>query len=150
MGVIVITGGSRGIGAAAAVECARQGFGVILTYRDNERAARSVVARIEAAGGRAVALLLDVADLGSFAGFRSAVQQKLQTAVDAAMLEQYAIILMDIEMPRMNGLEATAKIREWERQSGLPSIPIVGISGNARQVRQFTYDDTAISGCISP
>jgi NAD(P)-dependent dehydrogenase (short-subunit alcohol dehydrogenase family) len=78
MGVIVITGGSRGIGAAAAVECARQGFGVILTYRDNERAARSVVARIEEAGGRAVALPLDVADIGSFGGFRSAVQQKLE------------------------------------------------------------------------
>jgi NAD(P)-dependent dehydrogenase (short-subunit alcohol dehydrogenase family) len=79
MGVIVITGGSRGIGAAAAVECARQGFGVILTYRDNERAARSVVARIEAAGARAVALPLDVADLGSFGGFRSVVQQQLET-----------------------------------------------------------------------
>ncbi|MGB5825849.1 MAG: SDR family NAD(P)-dependent oxidoreductase, partial [Pseudomonas mandelii] len=46
MSVIVITGGSRGIGASAAVHCARRGMGVILTYKSNVQAADSVVQRI--------------------------------------------------------------------------------------------------------
>jgi len=58
-------------------------------------------------------------------------------AVDAAVLEHYDVILMDIEMPTLNGLQATAKIREWEQERHLAPIPIVGVSGNARQVRSF-------------
>lgn len=79
MGVIVITGGSRGIGASTAEQCARQGMGVILTYKTNGQAAQSVASRIELAGGKAVALELDVADVSSFGTFRAAVVQALQT-----------------------------------------------------------------------
>lgn len=61
MSVIVITGGSRGIGASTALECARRGLGVILTYEHNPGAAEDVVRRIIDAGGSAVALPLDVA-----------------------------------------------------------------------------------------
>ena len=78
MGVIVITGGSRGIGASAAEQCARQGMGVILTYKTNGQAAQSVVSRIGLAGGKALALQLDVADVSSFGTFRAAVVQALQ------------------------------------------------------------------------
>lgn len=78
MGVIVITGGSRGIGASTAEQCARQGMGVILTYKTNGQAAQSVASRIELAGGKAVALELDVADVSSFGTFRTAVVQALQ------------------------------------------------------------------------
>lgn len=78
MGVIVITGGSRGIGASTAEQCARQGLGVILTYKTNGQAAQSVASRIELAGGKAVALELDVADVSSFGTFRTAVVQALQ------------------------------------------------------------------------
>jgi NAD(P)-dependent dehydrogenase (short-subunit alcohol dehydrogenase family) len=73
MGVIVITGGSRGIGASAAEHAARRGMGVILTYNANPQAAASVVERIEQAGGKAVALKLDVSDVGSFEAFRASV-----------------------------------------------------------------------------
>ena len=69
MGVIVITGGSRGIGASAAEHCAQKGMGVILTYNSNADAAQSVVQRIESAGGKAVALKLDVADISGFEAF---------------------------------------------------------------------------------
>ncbi|WP_223416263.1 MULTISPECIES: SDR family NAD(P)-dependent oxidoreductase [unclassified Pseudomonas] len=78
MGVMVITGGSRGIGASTAEQCARQGMGVILTYKTNGQAAQSVASRIELAGGKAVALELDVADVSSFGTFRTAVVQALQ------------------------------------------------------------------------
>ncbi|MFJ2986029.1 MULTISPECIES: SDR family NAD(P)-dependent oxidoreductase [unclassified Pseudomonas] len=78
MGVIVITGGSRGIGASTAQHLARRGMGVILTYKRSSDAARQVVADIEHVGGKAVALELDVADVGSFVSFREAVIEVLQ------------------------------------------------------------------------
>jgi NAD(P)-dependent dehydrogenase (short-subunit alcohol dehydrogenase family) len=52
---------------------ARRGMGVILTYNANPAAAHAVVQHIEQAGGKAVALKLDVADVGSFAAFRESV-----------------------------------------------------------------------------
>jgi len=79
MGVIVITGGSRGIGASTAELCAQRGMGVILTYNSNPEAAQTVVRRIESAGGKAVALKLDVADVSGFEVFRQAVLHVLQT-----------------------------------------------------------------------
>jgi NAD(P)-dependent dehydrogenase (short-subunit alcohol dehydrogenase family) len=77
MKVIVITGGSRGIGASAALQCAQLGMGVILTYKSQPEAAASVVERIEAIGGKAVALALDVGDANSFASFRDEVRRTL-------------------------------------------------------------------------
>ena len=79
MDIVVITGGSRGIGASTALECARRGLGVILTYHRNPDAADQVVRQIEAAGGKAVALPLDVGEAGNFADFRQAVQHTLSS-----------------------------------------------------------------------
>jgi NAD(P)-dependent dehydrogenase (short-subunit alcohol dehydrogenase family) len=78
MSIIVITGGSRGIGASAAVQCARRGMGVILTYKSNRPAAEAVVQAIAAEGGRAVALELDVGNAASFAAFHDTVRRTLQ------------------------------------------------------------------------
>lgn len=78
MGVIVITGGSRGIGASAAEHIAQRGMGVILTYNNHPEAAASVVERIGHAGGKAVALKLDVSDIASFPAFRDSVALTLR------------------------------------------------------------------------
>ncbi|VVP67668.1 3-oxoacyl-[acyl-carrier-protein] reductase FabG [Pseudomonas fluorescens] len=86
MSVIVITGGSRGIGASTAEHIARRGMGVILTYNASPHAAATVVARIEHAGGKAVALKLDVADVGSFEAFRQSVVLTLRETWDTATL----------------------------------------------------------------
>ena len=86
MNVIVITGGSRGIGAAAAIEVAKLGMGVILTYNTNGAAADRVVATIEAAGGKAVALPLDVGNADSFGAFKAAVIQALETTWNTTSL----------------------------------------------------------------
>ena len=86
MGVIVITGGSRGIGASAAEHAAQRGMGVILTYNTRPDAADAVVRRIEQAGGKAVALKLDVADVASFKAFREAVVVALETTWGASTL----------------------------------------------------------------
>ena len=58
-GVALVTGGSRGIGAAVARSAARAGWAVCLTYRADEAAADSVVAEIEESGGVARAVRAD-------------------------------------------------------------------------------------------
>jgi len=59
-GVILITGGGRGIGAATARLAARRGYGVCLNYLRNRSTAESVVAAIHEGGGKAIAVAADV------------------------------------------------------------------------------------------
>ncbi|WP_048438502.1 SDR family oxidoreductase [Caenimonas sp. SL110] len=59
--VLIVTGGSRGIGAACALLAARKGYAVAVNYTANERAAQDVVQAIIASGGRAIAVQADVA-----------------------------------------------------------------------------------------
>ena len=82
MNIVIITGGSRGIGAASALECAKQGMGVILTYNNNPQAADGVVDSITKVGGTAVALKLDVTESFSFPAFRDTVQHVLHNTWD--------------------------------------------------------------------
>lgn len=79
MKVIIITGGSRGLGRSAALECAARGMGVILTYNSHPKSADAVVAEIEARGCKAAALKLDVGQVASFPMFRDAVVETLRT-----------------------------------------------------------------------
>ena len=59
--ILLVTGGSRGIGAATARLAAARGYAVCLSYRSNAAAAAAVVADIERAGGEALAVAADVA-----------------------------------------------------------------------------------------
>ena len=58
--VVIITGGSRGIGRAAAIAAAARGFRVVVGYASNEVAANEVVANIETKNGKAIAVKCDV------------------------------------------------------------------------------------------
>ncbi len=60
--VLLVTGGSRGIGAATCLMAAREGWAVAVNYTANSLAADEVVRTIRAAGGRAMAVQADVAD----------------------------------------------------------------------------------------
>lgn len=60
--IALVTGGSRGIGAATALLAARQGWAVAVNYAHNSLAADEVVRTIRADGGRAMAVQADVAD----------------------------------------------------------------------------------------
>ena len=75
--VSLVTGASRGLGRNMAVNIARQGGDVIVTYRQDAAQARAVVADIEALGRKAAALQLDVADITTFAAFTAAVKDVL-------------------------------------------------------------------------
>jgi NAD(P)-dependent dehydrogenase (short-subunit alcohol dehydrogenase family) len=59
--ILLVTGGSRGIGAATARLAAARGYAVAVNYRSRRDAADAVVADITAAGGRAVAIQADIA-----------------------------------------------------------------------------------------
>jgi 3-oxoacyl-[acyl-carrier protein] reductase len=63
----VVTGGSRGIGAAIARRLARDGANVVITYRKEAEAAAQVVAACREAGGRALAVQADVAEPAAMA-----------------------------------------------------------------------------------
>lgn len=65
MNYALVTGASRGIGAAIAKRLATQDLGVIINYRSNEAAARAVADEITSAGGTACLLPFDVADEAS-------------------------------------------------------------------------------------
>jgi len=77
MTITIITGGSRGIGRSTALQCAARGSGVILTYNSNPEGADEVVRMIDADGGKAVSLKLDVSDIASFARFKDNVAAAL-------------------------------------------------------------------------
>ncbi|MDX9746603.1 MAG: 3-oxoacyl-ACP reductase FabG [Syntrophales bacterium] len=58
----LITGGSRGIGRATALELSRAGYQVIITYKENDAAAEETLALIREQGGRGEAVRFDVSD----------------------------------------------------------------------------------------
>ncbi|MFH8612096.1 SDR family NAD(P)-dependent oxidoreductase [Streptomyces sp. NPDC018029] len=64
----LVTGGSRGMGAAIALGLAEAGADVAITYVRGEDAAREVVTKIESMGRRGIALRADAADAGDAAG----------------------------------------------------------------------------------
>ena len=53
-------------------------------------------------------------------------------ALEKVQSNQYNVVLMDVQMPEMDGLEATQKIREWEKETG-KHIPIIAMTAHAMQ-----------------
>lgn len=72
----IVTGGSRGIGAAIATRLAADGAHVVLTYNSSEGPANEVVAAIKKAGGSAEAIKADASDPASVAAYIDAAAQK--------------------------------------------------------------------------
>lgn len=64
--IALITGANRGLGRQTALDIARQGGDVIVTYRGSLEQAEAVVADIRALGRKAIALPLDMAQTASF------------------------------------------------------------------------------------
>ena len=67
--IVLITGGSRGLGRNMAIAVARKGMDIILTYNNNKEAADQVVAEIQSLGQKAKAFQLDTSDVGLFDNF---------------------------------------------------------------------------------
>jgi NAD(P)-dependent dehydrogenase (short-subunit alcohol dehydrogenase family) len=75
--ILLITGGSRGIGAAVAQRAATQGYAVAINYKSDEKAAASVVDAITKSGGKAVAIKGDMGVESDVARVFEAVDAKL-------------------------------------------------------------------------
>ena len=81
--VALVTGGSRGIGAAIAKRLAADGASVAITYAKDAAAASAVVKAIELSGGKAIAIQADAADAKAVKG---AVEKAVATEEIAAMV----------------------------------------------------------------
>lgn len=75
--LVLITGGSRGLGRSAALSLAAHGHDVIVTYLRNRAAAEAVVAEIAAVGRTAAALQLDTGHVAGFADFAARLKSTL-------------------------------------------------------------------------
>jgi NAD(P)-dependent dehydrogenase (short-subunit alcohol dehydrogenase family) len=76
--IVLVTGGSRGIGRSIAINAAKRGLGVILTYNSQPESGQAVVNEINNTGGKAIALHLDAGNTASFDGFVEKVSAVLQ------------------------------------------------------------------------
>jgi NAD(P)-dependent dehydrogenase (short-subunit alcohol dehydrogenase family) len=76
-GAVIVTGASRGIGAAIAEQLAEDGYGVVVNYAADADGAESVVSTIRARGGRAMAVRADVAAPGDVADLFEQAQQEM-------------------------------------------------------------------------
>ena len=145
----LVTGGSRGIGSAAAEILARQGARVILTYVRDAEAAQRTVQSIEAAGGRAEAEKLDVASFSQSEATVAALVKRLGgldilvanagIAVDSLLLRLKETDLDAILNVNLKGALACAQaaIKPMMRARSGRIIfvsSVVGQMGNAGQV----------------
>ena len=98
----LVTGGSRGIGAAIAETLARAGHPVVVNYKSNQAAAEEVKARIEAAGGEALLAQFDVADA---AATRAAMERLLADERPLGILVNNAGVARDAAFPSLTADE---------------------------------------------
>src|ERR1044072_4251046 len=103
--VVLVTGGSRGIGRACAIAFAQRGAQVVLSYAGNEAAANETVKLIQDAGGKARALKFDVADTKACAD-----------AVDSVVKELGRLdVLVNNAGIAVDGLIMRFKDEDWDR-----------------------------------
>ncbi|MBI2976412.1 MAG: 3-oxoacyl-[acyl-carrier-protein] reductase, partial [Chloroflexi bacterium] len=144
----LVTGASRGIGKAIALELAKRGTKVAVNYAKNADAAHEVVAAIKASGGEAVALQADVADTRAAAALVKSAHEafgRLDILVNNAGTTRDMVIMMMPEedwdavmntnlKSAFNCSKAAVKIMMRRRGGRIINISSVsGVMGNAGQ-----------------
>ncbi|MBE0416495.1 MAG: 3-oxoacyl-[acyl-carrier-protein] reductase [Coriobacteriia bacterium] len=144
----LVTGASRGIGAAIALELGRRGAAVAVNYAGSARAAADVVASIEAQGGRAIALQADVSDPGACTTLVDAVASafgSLDILVNNAGITRDGLLVRmsdedwdAVVATNLTGafamMRGAAKLMMKQRSGSIVNISsVVGLVGNAGQ-----------------
>jgi 3-oxoacyl-[acyl-carrier protein] reductase len=104
-GSALVTGGSRGIGAAIAKSLAAEGWPVGVNYRSDDAAAEAVVSEITGAGGRATALQGDIADPGTADALFKALEQEFGPV----------LVLVNNAGVRADGLSPQIDDEDWAK-----------------------------------
>jgi NAD(P)-dependent dehydrogenase (short-subunit alcohol dehydrogenase family) len=108
--IMIVTGGSRGIGAATAKLAAAQEYAVCISYLHNRDAAEAVVAAIEASGGQALAVQGDVASEADVVRLFETVDQRLgriTALVNNAGILEHQMRVEDMDADRLTRVFAT-------------------------------------------
>ena len=104
--VAVITGASRGIGAATALVFAERGFRVVVNYRSSSEEADEVVRAAKAAGGEAVAIRADVTDAAAVTALMDDIEQRwggVDVLVHNAMIPFKVTSFADLSWEQLGG-----------------------------------------------
>jgi NAD(P)-dependent dehydrogenase (short-subunit alcohol dehydrogenase family) len=104
--VAVITGASRGIGAATALVLAQRGFRVVVNYRSSADEADEVVRAAKAAGSEAVAIRADVTDVGAVAAMVEETEERwggVDVLVHNAMIPFKVTSFADLSWEQLGG-----------------------------------------------
>jgi len=145
--VLIVTGGSRGIGAATARLAAERGYAVCVNYRKNQAAADALVSEIKSAGGTALAVGADVASEPDVVRLFETVDARLGplTALvnNAGILEKQTRV-EDIDAARLDRVFATnvrgaficarEAVRRLSTARGGAGGAIVNVSSRAAQL----------------
>jgi signal transduction histidine kinase/CheY-like chemotaxis protein/HPt (histidine-containing phosphotransfer) domain-containing protein len=70
-------------------------------------------------------------------------------ALNRIQSEHFDLVFMDCQMPVMDGYQATRKIRDWERTTGVPRLPIIAMTANAMQGDRERCIDAGMDDYIS-
>lgn len=157
--LILITGGSRGVGAATARLAAAQGYDVAISFVSNELAARAVCADVEALGRRALAVRADSADPEQVAALFTAIDGafgRLDVLVNNAAINALHSRLDGLDVARMQRIFAVNTIgpmvcaqhavKRMSQRHGGPGGAIINISStSARLGSPNEYVDYAAS-----
>ena len=157
--VLLVTGGSRGIGAAACLVAARHGWRVAVNYASNEDAANAVVSEIKKAGGDAIAIRGDVGNAADIVSMFGAVDKhfgRLDGLVNNAGIVDYTARVDEMSadrLERMMRINVTGSIlcageavRRMSSRHGGQGGVIVNISSMAAVIGGSTqYVDYAAS-----
>ena len=144
---VLITGSSRGIGAATAVLCANQGWAVAVNYTRDAAAAQAVVQHIQRSGGIAQAFQADVADEGRVVALFEAVDAALPplgALVNNAGVVDFASRVDGVTQARLQRLFATnvfgsficarEAVKRLSTRYGGPGGAIVNLSSGAAKL----------------
>ena len=122
-------------------------FAHILAQNTRECAVSSRV-RVLAAEDNATNQLV-LKTLLAAAGIEPTLVVNGREALAAWENQTWDIVLMDIQMPEMNGIEATQAIRRRELETGRPRTPIVAVTANAMTHQVVEYEAAGMDGVVA-